>query len=389
MKAISKLLCLSLLLGLVPLVAKAADPGKSYKIGDLYFSLYDRAGFKFPEYIYESRIEAQVVSAPETDHYTMTEVVVPETVTIDGTVYDVTSIGIGAFRNNASIKKVKLGQNTQWVDYEAFEGSSLNNIVFPDNEISIEIDAFDDCPDLETLTFNSKTTYIYGGTSNFKVKNVVFLGDGVIFGSSEPVAAPGVRNENAPMNAPQSETDFDYDLSRIEFNDGNFNISNLSWFKGENLNINGNTRLTGYLGLGLSNLKTITLAKRSGTNSDANYDISDMAFWGSRNLRLIVCEDPEPWNVSGKFKLWDENMKKQIKISVPKEAYDAYKNHDVWGEFDIIILAGADDIISDSTTDAAAPAEFYNLNGARVNEPASGTVVIRRQGNTTSKCIVR
>lgn len=36
-----------------------------------------------------------------------------------------------------------------------------------------------------------------------------------------------------------------------------------------------------------------------------------------------------------------------------------------------------------------APVEFYNLQGVRINEPAAGQIVIRRQGTNVSKIIVR
>lgn len=44
--------------------------------------------------------------------------------------------------------------------------------------------------------------------------------------------------------------------------------------------------------------------------------------------------------------------------------------------------------ISDIEADEDAPAEYYNMNGIRVNEPTQG-VYIRRQGNKVSKIIIR
>ena len=39
--------------------------------------------------------------------------------------------------------------------------------------------------------------------------------------------------------------------------------------------------------------------------------------------------------------------------------------------------------------DSNAPVEYYNLQGVRINEPAAGQVVIRRQGSKVSKVVVR
>lgn len=48
---------------------------------------------------------------------------------------------------------------------------------------------------------------------------------------------------------------------------------------------------------------------------------------------------------------------------------------------------GVDDIISDS--DENVPVEYFNLQGQRINEPAAGQLVIKRQGKKVTKMIVR
>lgn len=49
--------------------------------------------------------------------------------------------------------------------------------------------------------------------------------------------------------------------------------------------------------------------------------------------------------------------------------------------------AGISDVIADS--DANAPVEFFNLQGARISNPAAGQLVIRRQGKTVTKVLVK
>ncbi len=48
--------------------------------------------------------------------------------------------------------------------------------------------------------------------------------------------------------------------------------------------------------------------------------------------------------------------------------------------------AGIDDITIDNND---APVEYFNLQGMRINEPTAGQIVIRRQGNTTTKVLVK
>ncbi|MDE6285815.1 MAG: hypothetical protein K2L99_02335, partial [Muribaculaceae bacterium] len=45
--------------------------------------------------------------------------------------------------------------------------------------------------------------------------------------------------------------------------------------------------------------------------------------------------------------------------------------------------------VADAIIDADAPVEYFNLQGMRINEPAAGQVVIRRQGNKATKIFVK
>ena len=48
---------------------------------------------------------------------------------------------------------------------------------------------------------------------------------------------------------------------------------------------------------------------------------------------------------------------------------------------------GISDVVVDNNENA--PVEYFNLQGVRINEPAAGQVVIRRQGNKTTKLFVK
>lgn len=50
--------------------------------------------------------------------------------------------------------------------------------------------------------------------------------------------------------------------------------------------------------------------------------------------------------------------------------------------------AGVQEIIADAAAENG-PVEYYNLQGMKINNPAAGQIVIRRQGNKSAKMIVR
>lgn len=50
---------------------------------------------------------------------------------------------------------------------------------------------------------------------------------------------------------------------------------------------------------------------------------------------------------------------------------------------------GINDVAADNVNNANAPVEYFNLQGIRVNTPAAGQLVIRRQGTEVSKILVK
>lgn len=57
------------------------------------------------------------------------------------------------------------------------------------------------------------------------------------------------------------------------------------------------------------------------------------------------------------------------------------------GEFKIVLPASAG--IGGVEADSTAPVEYFNLQGMPIEQPAPGTVCIRRQGSKATKIIVK
>ncbi len=66
--------------------------------------------------------------------------------------------------------------------------------------------------------------------------------------------------------------------------------------------------------------------------------------------------------------------------------FGKFKDCKIYLQFSLDDNAGINDVVVDNEN---APVEYFNLQGMRVNEPAAGQFVIRRQGNKVEKIIVK
>ncbi|MDE5967352.1 MAG: leucine-rich repeat domain-containing protein [Lachnospiraceae bacterium] len=109
------------------------------------------------------------------------EIIIPDTITVDGVEYRVVSIADGAFKNKKKLKKITIGNCTWTIGNSAFEGctslktvtfkktsrvktigkkafykcTALTKITIPKSVVTIKESAFDGCKKLATVTFQS------------------------------------------------------------------------------------------------------------------------------------------------------------------------------------------------------------------------------------------
>ncbi len=84
---------------------------------------------------------------------TVSSVTIPDTITINGYTYKVTSIKSGTFANVTSLKSVTIGGNVKVIGKKAFYGcTGLTTIAIPDSVTSIYASAFEKCTSLKTVT---------------------------------------------------------------------------------------------------------------------------------------------------------------------------------------------------------------------------------------------
>ncbi|MCD8053283.1 MAG: leucine-rich repeat protein [Lachnospiraceae bacterium] len=84
---------------------------------------------------------------------TVSSVTIPDTITIKGYTYKVTSIKSGTFANVTSLKNVTIGGNVKVIGKKAFYGcTSLTSVAIPSSVTRIYASAFENCTSLKTVT---------------------------------------------------------------------------------------------------------------------------------------------------------------------------------------------------------------------------------------------
>ena len=97
-------------------------------------------------------------------------VVIPESVTYNGTTYNVTSIGSYAFRSCSGLTSITIPNSvTSIVDYAFYECSGLTSITISNSVTSIGSCAFEGCFGLTSITIPNSVTsigeYAFSGCS--------------------------------------------------------------------------------------------------------------------------------------------------------------------------------------------------------------------------------
>lgn len=117
--------------------------------------------------------------------------------------------------------------------------------------------------------------------------------------------------------------------------------------------------------------------------------IGELAFYYSTSFRNVICKATVPPTFSSSlidptYGLFDNAVYAQAILFVPDESVEAYKAAPGWREFAEILPMSTS--VSDMTVEPVdQQAEYFNLQGQRVNKPAKGVMLVRRGGKVTKE----
>ena len=295
---------LFLLMALLPMVASAYDA----KIGGICYNFSEDHAVV----THESNLYSGVVS-------------IPKSVTYNGKIYPVTSIGNSAFSNCSNLTSVTIPESVTTIGHWAFQGCrALTDIVIPNGVTVINQGVFSNCTSLKSVNIPDCVTSIgIAAFSNCSSLASVTIPNGV---TDIGNVAFGYCRSLTSITIPEGITSICY---------GTFQIcSSLTSV----IIPNSVTRIDGEAFSGCSSLTSVTIP-----NGVTN--IESYAFDGCNSLTDVYCYAAEPPGVNTSFEnvLLDGypfniyHIKEHTTLHVPASSLEKYKTALRWSDFGNIV----------------------------------------------------
>ena len=105
----------------------------------------------------EGENDVMVVKCPKDTSYRYSgNVVIPEKITVDGKMYEVTAVGGQAFQDCATLTGVTIPSSVKSINFQAFQGcTALTDVTLPEGLKQIDFDTFEGCSSLTEVAIPS------------------------------------------------------------------------------------------------------------------------------------------------------------------------------------------------------------------------------------------
>ena len=298
------------------------------------------------------------------------EVIIPSTVTYNGTIYSVTSIGELAFYNCFPLTSVTIPNSVTSIGYRAFYYCiSLTSITIPDSVTSIGYAAFQECKSLKSITIPNSVTSIGDDAFN----NCSSL-TSVTIGNSVTSIGNKVFHDCSSLTSitiPNSVTSIGYaafyncsSLTSITIPNSVTSIGVLAFEYCSSLTSvtigNSVTSIGGGAFYRCSSLTSVTIG-----NSVTS--IGDGAFQECKSLISVTCEATTPPTLGSSVFY---GVSTSIPVYVPCGSENIYKTASGWNEFTNIQEPLAEYSIQVSTSNSqmgTAKVDYNNCGGAQIS----------------------
>ncbi len=350
---------------MLALLASVNANADAVEIDGIYYKLFPKTQL------------AEVTKKPIGSYYSGKKII-PETITHDGVNYSVSSIGDEAFEDCIYLTTIIIPESVISIgEYAFYKCRNLTTVTIPNSVTSIGHMAFYNCSDLESVTIGNSVTSI----GDYAFKNCTGL------------TSVHITDLTAWCNINFNFNDFSNPLY----------YAHHLYLNGEEIKDlvipEGVTRI-GHNAFGYcSGLTSVTIPESVTSIDDFAFQsctgltsvtipnsvtrIGYFAFSDCSGLKEIKCLVEEPPVVN-------ENSFNSVNVSnvtlyVPKESYQQYKEHTIWGKFDIAIMTG----IELTQGSAEGKKDVYDTNGRRLQSAQRGINIIRYSDGSTKKVLMK